>query len=138
MARRWATVVSVLRSSPGPSPRRYLRTGHDHRSVAPRCIGRPYVPLWRWPAEIPARPPFKPCVRISRTRLTGGLSRDCITPPPGTGGPAQTVPPEGVEECSARAVAYDGYCRPLEDAPWRDCSARAGAARAGPRPALTR
>ena len=29
-------------------------------------------------------PPFKPCMRISRTRLTDGLLLRCITQPPGT------------------------------------------------------
>ena len=45
-------------------------------------IGRSYFsPASR---RVTVRPPFKPCMRISRTRLTGGRSGRRITQPPGT------------------------------------------------------
>ncbi len=51
-----------------------------------KLIGRsyPFVSCWLFTDER-AGPPFKPCVRISRTRLTGGVSGRSITQPPGIG-----------------------------------------------------
>src|SRR5262249_21361444 len=46
-------------------------------------IGRPRRGKTRSPPA--PGPPFKPCVRISRTRLTDGLSNRRITQPPGIG-----------------------------------------------------
>ncbi len=49
-------------------------------------IGRSFYPFLATGARSQtARPPFKPCMRISRTRLTGGLSGLSIVQPPGTG-----------------------------------------------------
>ena len=49
------------------------------------CIGRSYFPSPK--LRVSTGPPFKPCVRFSRTRLTGGLSSRCITPIPRKGSP---------------------------------------------------
>src|SRR5262245_5266143 len=57
---------------------------HAHTSfgAARPDIGRSYLcPVGTW---LSARPPFKPCVRISRTRLTSGPLGRRITPPPDT------------------------------------------------------
>ncbi len=45
-------------------------------------IGRTYFAFVG--VEVSARTPFEPCMRFSRTRLTGDLSDVCITRPPDT------------------------------------------------------
>lgn len=82
---------SLLRGAPaltatGLPPASLIQ--HRYRAVQARFrsrrgIGRSFYPF---PGIEPrvrrARPPFKPCVRISRTRLSGGLSGRSITRPP--------------------------------------------------------
>ena len=56
------------------------------KAKAERRIGRSYLsPEVR--CGMPVGPPFKPCVRFSRTRLTGSLSNVCITHSPRRGYP---------------------------------------------------
>jgi hypothetical protein len=68
----------------GPSP---VRLVADFFAVTVASfafrIGRSYFPATREFAGISVRPPIKPCMPISGTRLTSGLSRICITLSPG-------------------------------------------------------
>ena len=69
--------AAASRSGPPVLPTRFRED--------PPFIGRSYFPDSRWAASISVGPPFKPCMPISGTRLTGGLSRGGITLPPGIG-----------------------------------------------------
>src|SRR5690606_23017756 len=64
-----------------------------------RATGRFYLPARRrffFDEEV--EPPFKPCVRISRTRLTDGRSSSGMRGSRVAYGPSQAIEPEVVEE----------------------------------------
>jgi hypothetical protein len=83
-----------------------LRLLHDAPLVDP-------YPFAVSPRRKKSRPPLKPCVRISRTRLTGGLSGRCITRSPG----ADTLP--GHSRASPREIGYCAWKR----LPWNRLAA---------------
>ena len=75
----------------------------DAAARTKELIGRSYFPSCSR-AGVRARPPFKPCMRISRTRLTGDLSCRSITQPPGIG---RCHAGDGVRGCgSSRATSF--------------------------------
>ena len=66
--------------------------------------------------RVKSKPPFKPCVRISRTRLTGGRSSGSITQPPRTLAPGSAPSRAGVSvPGDGRNLSSTGSPRQLSD-----------------------
>src|SRR6266496_6035645 len=80
----------------GIEPRRCLR------------IGRSYWSPLSQSERVRVRPPFKPCVRISRTRLTKWSSGRSMRHPRILNGAAQATEPQAFEEGTVPGVGKSG------------------------------
>jgi hypothetical protein len=96
-ARRWDIRITPTWDSPGAGPMRsYRRAPMSLVLTSAAVIGRSYL-SHRASAGPWVRPPFQPCVRIFRTRLTKGHLKRGITQPPGSESSRAGMQPEGVD-----------------------------------------